>query len=78
MTVAELRKNLGLSLDAFAAKLGLSSRGYAHDIENGTTPSVRVALEIERLSDGQIDAAELNPDVARVRAADGGQGEAAA
>lgn len=69
MTISELRKELGLSLETFASRIGLSSKGYASDIEKGSTPSVRVALEIERLSDGRINAASLNPDVARVRAA---------
>ena len=70
MTVSELRKELGLSLEGFATLLGLTSKGYVHDIENGTQPSVRVALELERLSTGRINAGELNPDVARVREAE--------
>lgn len=69
MTIKELRESLGLTLDGFAAALGLSSKGHASDIERGMAPSVRVALEIERLSDGAIDASTLNADVARVRAA---------
>lgn len=77
MTIADLRKSLGLSLEAFAELLGLTSKGYAHDIEKGATPSVRVALEIERVSGGKIDAASLNPDVARVRQASGEKGAAA-
>lgn len=77
MTITELRKDhLKLSLEAFAAELGLSSKGQVSEIERGARPSVRVALEIERLSEGAIDAATLNPDVARVRQADG-RGEAA-
>jgi len=70
MTIAELRKEMGLSLEAFAALLGLKSKGYASDLENetkGTKPSVAVALELERLSGGRIDAAEINEDVRRVR-----------
>lgn len=68
MEIGSLRKELNLSLEGFAELLGLRSKGHAHDIESGVTrPSVRVALEIERLSDGRIDAAGLNPDVALVR-----------
>lgn len=67
MTIAELRTELGLTLEGFASLLGLKSKGYASDIENGAVPSVKVALEIERLSGGRIDAAGLNLDVARVR-----------
>jgi transcriptional regulator with XRE-family HTH domain len=69
MDIASLRTELGLSMEAFAAALGLKSRGQAHDLEAGKRrPSVRVALEIERLSDGRLRAADLNPDVALVEA----------
>jgi transcriptional regulator with XRE-family HTH domain len=70
MTIAELRKEMGLSLEGFAELLGLSSKGYAHALEqpeNPATPSVKVALEIERISSGRINAADLNDDVRRVR-----------
>ena len=67
MKISELRDELGLTFEGFAATLGLKSKGYAKDIEKGAVPSVKVALEIERLSEGRINAADLNPDVARVR-----------
>jgi len=67
MKISELRSELGLTLEGFATALGLKSKGYAFDIEKGAVPSVKVALEIERLSEGRINAADLNPDVARVR-----------
>lgn len=67
MDIAALRKDLGLSLDAFAARIGLKSRGQMSSLESGARkPSVRVALEIERLSSGRIKAAELNPDIALI------------
>jgi transcriptional regulator with XRE-family HTH domain len=69
MTIKELREELKLTHQGFAERLGLKSKGYAYEIENGAQPSVTVALEIERLSEGRIDAAELNPDVALVRTA---------
>ena len=71
MTVAELRKTLGLSQEEFAARVGLSSKSYVSEIEAGARCSVRVALEIERLSEGQIAAASLNPDVGLVEQARG-------
>lgn len=68
MEIAALRKELGLSLDGFAAAIGLKSRGQVHEIVSGSrTPSVPVALEIERLSEGRIPADTLNKDVALVR-----------
>jgi hypothetical protein len=53
------------------------------ELEGSAAPrcSVKVALEIERLSDGRIAADELNPDVALVRSAERSEptsGEAAA
>lgn len=79
MTISELRAELGLSLEAFAKAVGLSSKGYASDLEKGqATCSVRVALEIERLSGGRIAANSLNADVGLVEDARGmGQGAAA-
>lgn len=68
MDIAELRKDLGLSQEAFAARVGLKSKGHLSQIERGEqTPSVRVALEIERVSEGRVKASDLNPDVALVR-----------
>lgn len=71
MDIASLRKELGLSLGEFAAKIGLSSKGQVSQLERGEVGcSVSVALAIEELSSRRIDAAKLNPDVARVRAAE--------
>jgi DNA-binding transcriptional regulator YdaS (Cro superfamily) len=73
MTVAELRKDkLGLSQEAFANLLGLASKSYVCELENTGRCSVRIALEIERLSEGQIPAETLNPDVKLVRDAGAG------
>jgi DNA-binding XRE family transcriptional regulator len=68
-TITELRAELGLTLEAFAERVGLSSKGYASELERGGRCSVKVALEIEKLSGGRIPAASLNPDVALVEAA---------
>lgn len=79
MKISELRAELGLSLEAFAKAVGLSSKGYAHGLEQGTeTCSVRVALKIEELSGGRIPASTLNADVALVEGARGmGEGASA-
>lgn len=77
MTILELRKSLGLSQEEFAVRVGLASKSYVSEIEGGARCSVRVALNIEKLSDGVISAASLNPDVALVEQARG-IGEAAA
>lgn len=83
MRIAELRKSLDLSQGAFAELLGLKSKSYICDIEKAeeegkrTVCSVGLALQIERLSDGQIRAADLNPDVGLVEQARGISGEAA-
>jgi DNA-binding XRE family transcriptional regulator len=70
MMIADLRKELGLSLEAFARSVGLSSKGYASELERGNVKcSVSIALEIERLSGGRIHAASLNDDVGLVEAA---------
>ena len=70
MDIRSLRKDRGLSLEAFAAEIGLKSRGQAHEIETGNrSPSVAVALAIEKLSEGRIPAETLNRDVALVRSA---------
>ncbi|WP_409514445.1 helix-turn-helix domain-containing protein [Brevundimonas sp.] len=67
MDIQSLRQELGLSLGAFAAQLGLKSRGQASSLESGARkPSIRVALEIERLAGGRIKAADLNPDIALI------------
>lgn len=72
MTLAELRDELKLSLEEFAGRLGLKSKGYASQLERGDVGcSVEVALKIEKLSEGRIQAATLNPDVARVEQARG-------
>lgn len=68
-TIADLRAELGLSLEAFGERIGLSSKGNVSLIERGRlTPSLSVALAIEKLSGGRIDAATLNDDVRAARA----------
>jgi hypothetical protein len=63
MLIADLRTEMKLSLEAFAALIGLQSRGRMSVIERENRCSLKVALEIERLSGGRIDAADLSDDV---------------
>lgn len=58
-----------MTLAEFGKAVGVSSIGHMSEIERGGACSVRVALAIEALSSGRIDAAELNADVALVVAA---------
>jgi transcriptional regulator with XRE-family HTH domain len=67
MTIQQYRESLGLTFEAFAAAIGLRSKGHASDIEKNNRCSARLALEIERHSSGRVDAATLNADVAAAR-----------
>lgn len=67
MQVRTLRQELGMSQEEFASRLGLKSKGHLSQIERGEAgASIRVALELERLSGGRIKATELNEEVALV------------
>jgi transcriptional regulator with XRE-family HTH domain len=69
MTVKDFRLSLGMTQVAFAQLLGCTSV-YLSLIERGhRQPSVDLALEIERLSRGAVDAAQICRQVARVRVA---------
>jgi len=70
--IRKLRNDLDMSQDEFARAVGLNSKGYVSDLETADDPrcSVKVALEIERLSEGRIPADSLNPDVGLVRGAE--------
>lgn len=69
ITIASLRKELGLTLDELAEQLGISSKGYLSQIERGVVDcSLSVALRIEEFSGGRIDAASLSRDVNMARA----------
>lgn len=69
LSIADLRAELGLSLEEFGKMFGQSSKGTMSLIERGKAPvSLPVALAIERVSGGRIDAAALNADVQAARA----------
>lgn len=68
MDIATFRKDvLGLTQEEFARRVGLKSKGHVSDIERTNRCSPKVALLIERLSEGKIDAADLSASVAMVR-----------
>lgn len=68
MDIAALRAEMGLSLEEFASRIGLASRGRMSVIEREGRCSLEVALKIEALSGGRIDAADLSDDVRAARA----------
>lgn len=65
--IRALRDSLGLTLEAFAAAVELRSKGQASEIERTMRCSPEVALRIERLSSGAIDAGVLNATIALAR-----------
>lgn len=70
--IFKLRKSLGLSLADFGTRIGVASKGRVSEIERGVIPCPqRVALKIEQLSAGTINAADLNDAVRAARAVTG-------
>jgi DNA-binding transcriptional regulator YdaS (Cro superfamily) len=71
MKIAAFRKDvLGLSQEDFALRIGLSSKSHISEIERANKCSPKIALEIERLSEGKVSAAEISAAVRLVRSAD--------
>lgn len=66
MTLSEYRKDKGLSLEAIGALIG-KSKGHVHAIEQSNRCSAKVALALERVTEGLVDAAFLNPEIAEAR-----------
>lgn len=62
LTIAALRTELGLTLQELGERIELS-KSQMHEVEQSNRASVRVAVAIEDLSGGRIDAAGLNEDV---------------
>lgn len=69
MTIADLRAELGMTMDQFAERIGLANRSNVSVIERANRCGLKVALRIEQLSRGRVDAATINEDVALSRAA---------
>ncbi|WP_408585948.1 helix-turn-helix domain-containing protein [Novosphingobium sp.] len=69
--IAALRAALGITQEEFGALIGLKTKGSVSLVERGLAPvSADVALAIEELSDGTIDASDLNPIIAKARGVD--------
>ncbi len=66
--IRQLRDRRGWTLEQLADRIGLKSKGRMSEIERGVTePSPEVALRLEEISDGLIDAAALSPLIAAAR-----------
>lgn len=68
---------MGLTLVEFGEKIGLSSKGQVSIIERENKCGLRVALSIEALSGGRINAAELCEEVRMARDAVHGSADTA-
>lgn len=66
MTVSEFREANSLTLEALAGLIG-KSKGHVHAIEQANRCSAKVALALERVSRGAVDAASLNAEIAEAR-----------
>jgi len=62
LSIAGLRRELGLTLAEMGERIGLS-KSQMHDAETKNRASLRVAIALEDLSGGRIDAADLSDDV---------------
>ena len=68
MKISEFRTQvLKISQADFAQRIGLRSKGHVCDIERENKCSPKLAIEIERLSEGLICAADISPAVRLVR-----------
>jgi transcriptional regulator with XRE-family HTH domain len=60
MKLESFRKQRGLTQQQAAQELGLASKGYFSRLESGKDPMpLRLALRIERWSEGAVRAAEI-------------------
>lgn len=70
LTISALRTEMKLTLEQFCPLVGLRSIGHLSQIEAGkASVSLDVALEIEKISGGRINAADLCDDVRKAREA---------
>jgi len=65
-TIADLRTELGLTLAKMGQMVGLS-KSQMHDAERRNAASLRVAVALEQLAQGRINAAALSEDVLLAR-----------
>lgn len=66
MTISEFRKANNLTLEALAGMIG-KTKGHVYAIEQSGKCTAKVALALERVSRGAIDAATLNAEIAEAR-----------
>ena len=66
MTITEYRTARSLTMEQFGALIG-RSKGHMSEVERFNRCSAKLALEIERQTAGQVDAATLNDEVAAAR-----------
>jgi DNA-binding XRE family transcriptional regulator len=68
MTLTDYREKHSLTLEQFGALVS-KSKAQIHAIEKGNYATAKLALAIERVTDGAVSAAYLNPQVAEARKA---------
>jgi transcriptional regulator with XRE-family HTH domain len=60
MSLESYRSRNGCSLEAVAAAIGLTSKGYLSRLERGSTPwPLELALRVEEWSAGEVRAVDL-------------------
>lgn len=67
-TISEYRETEGLTLEAFGLLVG-KSKGHIHEVERSMRCSAKLALAIEAATNGKVDAATLNDEIASARKA---------
>ena len=68
MTLTEYRKLNSLTLQDLAVRLD-KSKGHICGVEQSNRASAKLALAIERETQGLVDAASLNDEIAEARKA---------
>lgn len=68
MDIATYRQTNDLTLEAFGTLVG-KSKPHIHEIERTMRCSAKLALEIERVTSGAVNAADLNEEIAEARKA---------
>jgi transcriptional regulator with XRE-family HTH domain len=66
MTLTDYREKHGLSLEQFGRRVS-RSKAQIHSIEKTNRASAKLALAIERETQGAVNAAFLNPEIAEAR-----------
>lgn len=68
MTLSAYLKQHGLTLEQFGVRVG-RSKAQIHEIQKRNYAPAKLALAIERETNGEVDAAFLNPEIAQARKA---------